>query len=92
MYPTRFSKAPKIYEIRCDIVIIMITIQELHRYQRMVDLDILPPIVCRVNELDGTMVPWLDEKEEPCFWCMACDSKYYPGLNQVQLIRSLLGQ
>lgn len=68
----------------------MITIQELHRYQKMVDAEILPPIICIVNEDDGPMIPWVDDKEEPCMWCISCNAKYYLGLNQIQVIKSLL--
>ena len=68
----------------------MITMQELHAYNKMVLLDILPGILCPLNELDGYMVPWADENNEPCMWCLACDTKSYLGLNQIEKIKLLL--
>lgn len=70
----------------------MITIQELHAYYKLIVAGVVPDIPCPINELDGTMIPWADENDEPCMWCLACGTKSYLGLNQTQQIRQLLRQ
>jgi hypothetical protein len=68
----------------------MITIQELHAYYRFSQMGIVPTIPCPINELDGDMMPWVDENELPCLWCLSCNTKSYLGRNQIDLIRKLL--
>ena len=68
----------------------MITIQEIHKYYRLSEKGLVPAFICPMNELDGNMIPWVDEKEEPCFWCLSCNTKLYLGLNQIDIIKTLL--
>lgn len=68
----------------------MITIQELHRYHKLCEKGLAPPLPCPTDNDHGQMIPWVDEKENPCFWCLACDTKSYLGLNQIEFIKSLL--
>ena len=68
----------------------MVTIQELHRYYNLSSKGLAPPVTCPINELDGDMVPWMNEDDEPCFWCLACNAKSYLGINQIEYIKSLL--
>lgn len=70
----------------------MITIQELHLYHKMILKGLVPDYPCPINELDGTMTPWVDDNGEPCMWCLACDTKSYLGLNQTDEIKRLLHQ
>jgi hypothetical protein len=70
----------------------MITIQELHAYHKMAVAGLVPDIPCPINEMDGTMIPWVDDKDEPCMWCLSCDAKSYLGLTQIEQIKSLLHQ
>jgi hypothetical protein len=53
-------------------------------------MGIVPTIPCPINELDGDMMPWVDENELPCLWCLSCNTKSYLGSNQIDLIRKLL--
>ena len=80
------------YGFWCDIVIIMITIQELHAYNYMAQKEILPAFFCVLDEDHGPMTTWVDEKDEPCFWCLGCNLKYYPSLKEIEMIKSLLHQ
>ena len=68
----------------------MITIQELHTYYRLSQLGLVPSLPCPITELDGDMVPWVDENDNACFWCLACDAKSYLGIDQIEMIKSLL--
>ena len=70
----------------------MITIQELHKYYKLSEKGLVPSLPCPINELDGDMVPWADENDEPCFWCLACNTKSYLGINQINQIKLLLRQ
>lgn len=70
----------------------MITIQELHAYNRLVEKGVAPAVTCPIDPLDGSMIPWSNENDEPCFWCLACNAKSYLGLNQINYIKSLLHQ
>lgn len=70
----------------------MITIQELHSYYKLVISGVVPDIPCPINELDGTMIPWVDENEDACMWCLSCGAKSYLGLNQIEQIKRLLHQ
>ena len=46
-----------------------------------------------MNELDGDMVPWMDDKKnEPCMWCLACNVKKYLSLKDKENIMKLLHQ
>jgi len=55
----------------------MITIQELHAYNKLVEKGVAPGVICPIDPLDGNMIPWSNENEEPCFWCLACNAKSY---------------
>ena len=88
----QFSNALKIHDFQCDIVIIMITIQELHTYNNFVDMEIAPPFLCKIDEDHGRMYTWVNENDVPCFWCLGCNSKYYPSLAEIEMIKNLLRQ
>ena len=68
----------------------MITIQEIHRYYKLSSMGLAPSLPCPINEIDGQMVPWVDENETPCFWCLSCNTKSYLGINQIEQIKKLL--
>lgn len=68
----------------------MITIKDLHRYFNLSQKGLVPEFLCPMDESDGAMVPWLDDKDEPCFWCLSCNVKSYLGLDKKQFIMSLL--
>ena len=68
----------------------MITIQELHRYNSLVDMELAPGVLCKIDPEHGRMNTWVNEKDEPCFWCFGCNLKYYPSLADIQYIKNLL--
>lgn len=65
----------------------MITIQEIHKYLKLVNIGIAKPISCPIDINHPNMVSWLDKKEIPCFICLACDAKVYPGDNLIKKIK-----
>lgn len=67
----------------------MITMQELHTYNKLVLKGVAPEFVCPIDEDHGHMTPW-ENNDDPCYWCLGCDAKYYFGLKQIELIKSLL--
>lgn len=70
----------------------MITIQELHAYKKLADKGIVPSFVCPVDVYHEEIFPWIDENDEPCLWCVFCNSKVHLGENKENYIRELLGQ
>lgn len=68
----------------------MITIQELHTYHELSTKGLVPEFICPVDESDGPMIPWMNEKDEACFWCLACNSKLYLGIVQEDFIKSII--
>jgi hypothetical protein len=67
----------------------MMTIQELHAYQKLVEMNCAIPVICITDQDHGKMIPWVNE-ERPCFMCLACDTKIYPGLKMAESIRETL--
>lgn len=65
----------------------MITIQEAHKYLQLVNLGMAKSISCPIDKDHPDMVSWLDEKENVCFMCLACNAKIYPGDNLTKKIR-----
>jgi hypothetical protein len=41
----------------------MITIQDLQKYFNLSQKGLAEPIICPMNELDGDMIPWMDEEK-----------------------------
>lgn len=70
----------------------MITIKELHAYKKLSDIDIVPKLVCPVDVLHTDILPWIDEDEKVCLWCIFCNSKVYLGENREKYIKALLHQ
>jgi len=71
----------------------MITIQDLQKYFNLSQKGLAEPIICPMNELDGDMIPWMDDKKnEPCMWCLACNVKKYLSLKDKENIMKLLHQ
>ena len=58
----------------------------------MVEKEIFPPFLCKLDEDHGPMTTWVTEDDRPCFWCLGCNSKYYPNLNEIETIKRLLRQ
>lgn len=70
----------------------MITIQELHAYKKLSEKGLAPSLVCPVDTLHTDIVPWVDEEDKICLWCIFCNSKVYLGSDKEDYIKGLLGQ
>lgn len=70
----------------------MITIQELHAYKKLSDAGVVPSLSCPIDSIHTEVLPWIDENEEICLWCIFCNSKVYLGENKENYIKSLLHQ
>ena len=68
----------------------MITIQELHRYNDLVDMGFLPPIPCPMDGEHLPPVPFVKD-DEPVLWCLECDTKLHLGQRKVTMIKKLIG-
>jgi len=65
----------------------MITMQEIHKYLQLVNIGVAKPILCPIDKFHPEMVSWLDKNEKPCFICLGCDTKVYPGDNLIKKIK-----
>lgn len=70
----------------------MITIQQLHLYKNLSEKGMLPKLVCPIDELHEDILPWVDEDEKVCLWCVFCNSKVYLGAEREKFIIELLHQ
>lgn len=70
----------------------MITIQELHAYKNLANKGFLPQLVCPIDEYHQDILPWVDENDQVCLWCIFCNSKVYLGSNIENYIKELLHQ
>jgi hypothetical protein len=70
----------------------MITIQELHSYIKMSNIGLVPKLICPIDDLHEDMLPWVDEDEKVCLWCIFCNSKVYLGSERESYIKELLHQ
>jgi len=64
----------------------MITIQEIHAYQNLVESGDVKPVICISNKDHGKMIPWINE-DKPCFKCLACETKVYPSIKITEAIK-----
>jgi hypothetical protein len=67
-----------------------ITIQELHKYNSLVEVGIVPAIPCPINSDHMRTLPWVDEDERVCQKCWACNSKVFLGQNKIRVIKFLI--
>jgi len=67
-----------------------ITIQELHKYNSLVEVGIAPEIKCPMDENHMRTLPWLDEKDRVCQKCFACGTKIFLGQDKVRVIKLLI--
>lgn len=68
----------------------MITIQEAHRYLKLVDAGVAKVIRCENDTDHPDLVSWLNEKDEVEFICLACSFKLRPGYKMVRYIQFVL--
>jgi hypothetical protein len=69
-----------------------ITIQELHKYNSLVELGVVPAIPCPINSEHLRTIPWLDEEDRVCQKCLACNSKVFLGQKNIEMIKLLISK
>lgn len=69
-----------------------ITIQELHEYNNLVELGVVPAIPCPKDEIHMRTLPWLDEADRVCQKCFACNTKIFLGQEKVEVIKFLISR
>lgn len=67
----------------------MLTIQEAHRYIKIVSYGLAKPIVCLNDKDHLNLVSWVDDNEDVIFMCLACSYKIRPGEKMSKYIRSV---
>ena len=69
-----------------------ITIQEVHYYNRLAENFQAEPILCPYddNSFSHIILTKIDDDEKVYFKCITCDSKFYPGINLIQRIKSYI--
>ena len=67
----------------------MLTIQEAHRYIKIVNYGFAKPIVCLNDNDHLNLVSWVDDNEDVIFMCLACSYKIIPGEKMSKYIRSV---
>lgn len=70
----------------------MITIQQLHLYKNLSEKGLVPGLFCPIDELHGIILPWVDDEDKVCLWCIFCNSKVYLGAEREKYIIELLHQ
>jgi hypothetical protein len=68
----------------------MITIQELHAYQKLSSIKAAPAFKCPYDQTHLDMIPWFLESEEAVFKCLACNTILHLGNNSIKNIKFLI--
>jgi hypothetical protein len=68
----------------------IITIQELHTYKHLVDLELAPPIPCPINSDHTDTIPWFSEDEKVFQLCLACNTKIYLSQDAMNAVKYLI--
>jgi hypothetical protein len=68
-----------------------LTIQEVHKYLKLVELGVTKPILCPLDQDHMPMISQYDEKSQMSyFYCLACETKLRLGQNLTKFIFSQL--
>jgi hypothetical protein len=71
----------------------MLSIQEVHSYNKLSEKGIVNPINCPFNE-EGVSthitIPYLKKNDELSFTCLTCDTVFTPGLKTIEIIKKSL--
>jgi hypothetical protein len=70
----------------------MITIQELHIYNKLQSAGVVAEIKCPGNPDHLHMLPWFTESEEPVFKCIACNTILHLGNDLTKKIKFLVSE
>jgi hypothetical protein len=68
----------------------MITIQELHKYFKLIEAGIENPIPCPSDPEHTDMIPFVNDDLEPILMCLGCKSKIHIGENLSNSIKRYL--
>ena len=74
------------------IELTMITIQELHAYQKLSNVKSVPAFKCPLNNDHLDMIPWFTESEEAVFKCLSCNTVLHLGNDSVKKIKFLVSK
>lgn len=69
-----------------------ITIQELHKYNLLVETDTVPSIPCPLDSEHMRTLPWVDEKDRVCQKCWACNTKLFLNDEKIKMIKFLISK
>lgn len=66
-----------------------ITIQEVNYYNELVKNNKAIKIECQFNKED-TIVSKVDSSDKVFFYCLGCQSSFYPGINLIEKIKGYI--
>jgi DNA primase len=66
-----------------------LTIQEVNYYNDLVKNDKATRIECMFGA-DDTVVSKVDSSDKVFFYCLGCQSSFYPGINLIQKIKGYI--
>lgn len=69
----------------------MLSMKEIHFYNKLVEKGLAKPLECSFNaERVGNhiIMPELDKDDDLFFICLTCNSKFKPGINTAEVIKS----
>lgn len=69
-----------------------ITIQELHKYNSLVELKAVPAIECPLDSEHMRTIPWEDENGRVYQRCLACESKLFLSQSAIDTIKLLINK
>ena len=67
-----------------------ITIQELHKYNSLVEEGLVPPILCPKDESHMRTLPWMDSDDKVCQKCFGCNTKIFLSQDAETAIKVLI--
>lgn len=66
-----------------------LTIQEVNYYNELVKNNKAVKIECRFGA-DDTVVSKIDSSDKVFFYCLGCQSSFYPGINLIEKIKGYI--
>lgn len=69
-----------------------ITIQELHKYNLLVETKTVPEIPCPKDSTHMRTLPWVDENDRVCQKCWACNTKLFLSQRDIGMIKLLISK
>lgn len=66
-----------------------LSIQEVTSYNDLVEMGKAIKIECKFDK-DDTIIPKVDSQDKVFFYCLGCNSSFYPGINLIQKIKGYI--